>query len=81
MLRAWYVLGVHWLAPSSTTCEGWFRTTLNWYQYSTAQGLHSLAAEAMSCALWPQVLEQGLLHLHCQPEVPPGHDAMTAPPS
>lgn len=63
--------------PAQMHCEGWFRTPLHWYQYSTAQELHNLAAKAMSCAVWPQVFEQGLLHLLCHPEIPPGHETET----
>lgn len=42
----WGCTGLH--HPAQTHCEGWFRTTLNWYQYSAAQELHNLAAKAMS---------------------------------
>lgn len=27
------------LCPAQTHCEDWFRTTLNWYRYSTVQKL------------------------------------------
>lgn len=82
VLRAWYVLGVQCLHhPAQTACEGWFRTTLNWHQHSSAQQLHSPAAKAVSCAPWPQGFEQGLLHLLCQPEIPPGCETEMTPPS